>query len=486
MTIIDVNVLKERLTKFGQEQLLKFWDELGEEDRQQLCLDVEELNLPELKQYFDKATASLSENSIKLDDRIQPIPDTKLVVIARAPAEKLKEYQAEGLRQISKGRVGVLLMAGGQGTRLGFAYPKGMFDVGLKSRKSLFRIQAERILKLQELAYEATGKKGKIMWYIMTSEHTIQPTLEYFKANNFFGLNRENIILFEQGSLPCFDFDGKIMLDQKHRISKAPDGNGGIYRALRREGILDDMNKRGVYYLHAHSVDNILIKVADPVFIGFCVQENADCAAKVVQKSHPSEAVGVVCIVDGKYQVVEYSEISAKTTELQNSDGRLTFSAGNICNHFFTTAFLNKIDSKYESELKLHVAKKKIPFVDNSGGRSTPQNPNGIKIEKFVFDVFEFAEKFVAMEVPRDEEFSALKNSDSAGKDCPSTARYDIQRLHKKYIEEAGGLVHGEDCEISPLLSYAGEGLEKLVAGKSFTTPVYLRASQESLNIAHL
>lgn len=357
-----------------------------------------------------------------------------------------------------------------------------MYDVGLQSRKTLFRIQAERIQKLQQLAFELTGKHGVITWYIMTSEHTIQPTYEYFMANKYFGLKKENVILFEQGSLPCFEYDGKIILDEKYRIARAPDGNGGIYRAMKNQGILADMTKRGVLYLHAHSVDNILIKVADPIFIGYCVQENADCAAKVVEKSHPNEPVGVVAIVDGKYQVVEYSEISAKTAEMRNSDGRLSFSAGNICNHFFSTAFLQKIGSTYETELKLHVAKKKIPFIDNSGKRITPEKPNGIKIEKFVFDVFEFAEKFVAMEVPRDVEFSALKNADSAGKDCPSTARNDLYRLHKKFIEAAGGIVHGDECEISPFISYAGENLTTLVAGKSFTSPVFLRSSREPLN----
>lgn len=366
------------------------------------------------------------------------------------------------------------------GTRLGFAYPKGMYDVGLQSRKTLFRLQAERILKLEELAFEATGKKGVITWYVMTSEHTMQPTYDYFVANNYFGLKKENVKLFEQGSLPCFEYDGKIILDQKHRIARAPDGNGGLYRALKQQGILDDLTKRGVLYLHAHSVDNILIKVADPIFIGYCVRENADCAAKVVEKSSPSEAVGVVAIVDGKYQVVEYSEISAKTAEMRNSDGRLTFNAGNICNHFFTTSFLQKIGSTYEQELKLHVAKKKIPFVDNSGKRITPEKPNGIKIEKFIFDVFEFTQKFVAMEVPRDEEFSALKNADSAGKDCPSTAKADLYRLHKKYVEAAGGIVHGEECEISPFVSYAGENLTALVQGKSFTSPLYLHSNRDN------
>lgn len=362
---------------------------------------------------------------------------------------------------------------------MGFAHPKGMYNVGLQSGKTLFRIQAERILKLEELAFEASGCKGNITWYIMTSEHTIQPTYDYFVANNYFGLKKENVILFEQGSLPCFEHDGKIILDQKHRIARAPDGNGGIYRAMKQQGILADMSKRGVLYVHAHSVDNILTKVADPVFVGYCVKESADCAAKVVEKSSPAEAVGVVAIVDGKYQVVEYSEISTKTTEMRNSDGRLTFSAGNICNHFFTSAFLQKIGDTYEQELKLHVAKKKIPFIDNAGKRLTPDKANGIKIEKFVFDVFEFAQKFVAMEVPRDEEFSALKNADSAGKDCPATAKADLYRLHKKYVEVAGGLVHGEECEISPFVSYAGENLAPLVQGKSFTTPLYLKSHRD-------
>lgn len=372
-------------------------------------------------------------------------------------------------------------MAGGQGTRLGFAHPKGMYDVGLLSGKSLFRIQGERIRKLQELAAQRfPDKDGHITWYIMTSEHTMIPTKKYFKEHNFFGLREENIVMFEQGSLPCFDFNGKILLDEKHRISKAPDGNGGLYRALRDSGKLDDMKRRNVKYLHAHSVDNILIKVADPIFIGYCVKQNADCAAKVVEKSHPNEAVGVVCMVDGRYQVVEYSEISQAKAEKRNADGRLTFSAGNICNHYFNAEFLDKIGTTYEKELKLHVAKKKIPFVDNAGKRITPEKPNGIKIEKFVFDVFEFAENFATVEVPRDTEFSALKNADSAGKDCASTARKDVYNLHKKYVEQCGGVVDVEEIEISPLLSYAGEGLKSFVQGKTFNAPTYLAAPHET------
>lgn len=475
----NLDILKKNLARYDQEHLLMYWEELDEEQRKLLTEDIHELDLEEVNKFFKRATSSLADGNEKLDDKMEPVCEDNYIAISRTDKDRLKKYNDEGLKQIAEGRVGVLLMAGGQGTRLGFAYPKGMYNVGLPSNKSLFRIQGERILKLQRLASDLTGKNGRITWYIMTSEHTMHPTRKYFEENNYFGLQAEDIIMFEQGSLPCYDFDGRILLDEKHRIAKAPDGNGGLYRALRDREILDDMERRGVLYLHAHSVDNILIKVADPVFIGYCTEQKADCAAKVVEKSHPNEAVGVVCQVDGKYQVVEYSEITQRTAELQKEDGRLVFNAGNICNHFFTTSFLRKIGSVFEKDLKLHVAKKKIPFVDSTGTRCIPDTPNGIKIEKFVFDVFQFAEHFVTVEVPRDVEFSALKNADSAGKDCASTARSDIYKLHKKYIKAAGGMVEGDACEISPLLSYSGEGLENLVQGKTLVSPVHLMADEE-------
>lgn len=474
--------IRERLERYGQVHLVKYWNELTEEQRRELTSDIDELNLEELQTFFERATMTLAENGGKLDDRMQPIPDSQFLSISRTSTEQIRLYEEEGLRQIANGHVGVLLMAGGQGTRLGSTDPKGMYNVGLQSQRSLFRVQAERMRTLQRLAYELTGLQNSVTWYIMTSEQTMEPTRAYFERHDYFGLQPDDVYMFEQGSLPCYGYDGKILLDQKHKVSKAPDGNGGIYRSLRDQGVLRHMEQRGILYLHAHSVDNILIKVADPVFVGYCVQQNADCAAKVVEKSQPNEAVGVICIVDGRYQVVEYSEISAKTAEMRNSDGRLTFNAGNICNHFFTTEFLNKIGTTFEPELKLHVAKKKIPFVDNAGCRTTPDKPNGIKIEKFVFDVFQFAEKFVAVEVARDVEFSPLKNADAVGKECATTARQDIHRLHKKYIEQAGGIVHGDECEISPLLSYGGEGLSKIVNGKSFTSPVYLKCSLDPLN----
>lgn len=499
MTAFDK--IRERLEKYGQVHLLQYWDEITDEQRRQLKSDIEELNLSELTTSFERATASLNDNggggtgvaTTKLDDRMRPVAHSKCLSTSMASMAEKRAYEQEGLRRVAAGQVGILLMSGGQGTRLGSAQPKGMFNVGLRSQKSLFRLQAERILSLQRLAYEAAVAEGDttgsttancyITWYIMTSEHTMEPTRAYFEANAYFGLRKKDIFFFEQGSLPCYGFDGKILMDQRWAVAKAPDGNGGIYRALRDRGVLADMQSRGLKYLHAHSVDNILIKPADPVFVGYCVAQEADCAAKVVEKTQPDEAVGVICMVDGRYQVVEYSEISTKTSEMRNADGRLTFNAGNICNHFFTRDFLERIAHTYERELKLHVAKKKIPFIDNTGRRMMPDRPNGIKIEKFVFDVFPFAQKFVALEVQRSEEFSPLKNADGVGKECASTARADTYRLHRRYIEAAGGrVVDGDECEISPLLSYAGEGLEHIVRDKTFKCPVYLKSSLDPLN----
>lgn len=478
---MDTNTRKH-LQDHHQEQLLLFWDQLDNDHKNTLLKDINELKLEQVNEYFQRATKEMDTVSQKFDDKMQPVPAEQFGSLLTMDAQTKTDYFNKGLEQISEGRVAVLLMAGGQGTRLGFAFPKGMYNVGLPSGKSLFQIQAERILKLEELAEKETGKRGRIVWYIMTSEHTMHSTMDFFKEHDYFGLQKSDVVMFEQGNLPCYQFDGKIILDKKYRVATAPDGNGGIYRALRDKGILDDLDKRGIVHLHVHSVDNILIRVADPIFIGFCMTKRSDCGVKVVEKSSPTEPVGVVCKVDGLYQVVEYSEITLATAELRNADGKLTFSAGNICNHYFTTEFLKKIANEHESKLKLHIAKKKIPYVDNNGDRHVPDKPNGIKIEKFVFDVFQFAENLTILEVDRTAEFSPLKNADSAGKDCPKTAREDVFSLHRKYVKNAGGIINDDiDVEVSPLLSYAGEGLENEVRGKSFAaSPVLIAAANEA------
>lgn len=309
---------------------------------------------------FNQAQKLFDEDVASLDGRMEPIPSEMFGSEVETPKNLLEKYKTIGLQKISKGHVAAIVLAGGQATRLAVSYPKGMFSVGLPSGKSLFQIQAERLRRLSNLAKELTGKLGVICWYIMTSRSTHQATLKYFKDHNYFGLNKNNVVFFEQHLLPCFDFNGKIILEEKNQVALAPEGNGGIYRALRDRGILQDMKLRGIKYVHVHSVDNILVKVADPIFLGYCISKQADCAAKVVRKSEPNEAVGVVCQVDGRFQVVEYSEISETAANLRKPDGSLLFSAGSICNHFFSTKFLDDIAQHHEHQLKLHVAKKKF------------------------------------------------------------------------------------------------------------------------------
>jgi len=496
--------MKEKLASYGQEHLLAHYDTLSQEQQAQLIKELEELDFDEVIEYFKRATSDIDGAGQKLDDKMKPLDDSQCGSIIKSTDEDLIHYQNLSLAEIGAGNVGILLLSGGQGTRLGVNYPKGMYNVGLPSDKTLFQLQAERILKLQRLAAQETGKTGKITWYIMTSASTVGPTQKFFKDNDYFGLSKENIIVFQQGTLPCFTFEGKMILGEKHKLSRAPDGNGGLYRALRTEGVLEDMKKRGIKYIQLYCVDNILVRVGDPVFIGYCISKGAECANKVVRKQFPTEAVGITCKVDDHYQVVEYSEITTKSAELSNKDGSLVYSAANICIHFFTLEFLERVVTTNERLLQHHVAKKKIPFVNEKGDLEKPSTPNGIKMEKFVFDVFRFAENFVVWECLRDEEFAPLKNAEGA-KDCtPSYCRNAVLALHQKWLKMAGAEIistsgdeaalmtspasegnnnldsNGKEVEevviteISPLVSYAGEGLEPLVSGKQFSTPLHL------------
>uniref|UniRef100_A0A1A7YRE6 UDP-N-acteylglucosamine pyrophosphorylase 1, like 1 n=1 Tax=Iconisemion striatum TaxID=60296 RepID=A0A1A7YRE6_9TELE len=484
--------VKRSLEAAGQNHVLRFWPELGEEQQEEFLQELLLLDLQRLREHCQAAAEAAAAPPCSLDRDMEPVPPEITGSVRRSDPNSLIRWEDEGFLQISKSRVAVLLLAGGQGTRLGVPYPKGMFDVGLPSRKTLYQIQAERILKIQQLADSRHGSSCTVPWYIMTSEFTLTPTQKFFKKNQYFGLDPSNIIMFEQRMVPAVTFDGKVILEGKGKVAMAPDGNGGLYQALVDNKVLEDLARRSVDFLHVYCVDNILVKMADPVFIGFCVSRGADCGAKVVEKARPSEPVGVVCRVRGVPQVVEYSEVQKETAELQGPNGELVYSAGNICNHFFTRTFLQDVAEKFMDQLKQHVAIKKVPFVDSSGNQVKPTKPNGIKMEKFVFDVFTFSRNFVVFEVVREDEFSPLKNSDGADTDTPTVARNSLLSQHFRWVTSAGATLLDRDatiirppfgsstdgrpaeCEISPLVSYFGEGLEQLLKGKKIKTPFIL------------
>lgn len=491
--MLPLEQLQQSLERAGQSHVLQFWSELCEEERHNFLNELSQLDLERLKDHCEGAARAAAAPPASLDQYMEPMPAEFIGSVKKSDQTALTEWENKGLLLISENQVGVLLLAGGQGTRLGVQYPKGMYNVGIPSGKTLYQIQAERIRKIQELANKKCGTKSTVPWYIMTSEFTLAPTEKFFKENNYFGLEPSNIVMFEQRMIPAVTFDGKVILQGKGKIAMAPDGNGGLYQALVDNKVLEDMKKRGVEYLHVYCVDNILVKIADPVFIGFCVTKEADCGAKVVEKAYPAEPVGVVCRVRGISQVVEYSEIQPETAELQGPEGELVYSTGNICNHFFTRSFLQDVAEKFEGQLKQHVAIKKVPFVDACGNQVKPTKPNGIKMEKFVFDVFPFSRKFVAFEVLREDEFSPLKNAEGAATDSPTTARNSLLAQHWRWAMAASATLldeHGNtlpptvsvsaenspptQCEISPLVSYFGEGLDELLKGRRLPTPFIL------------
>ncbi|KAI8377415.1 nucleotide-diphospho-sugar transferase [Radiomyces spectabilis] len=515
-TEAQLEALKAKFQQAGQGHVFTFFEQLDVKEQEALFQQLSELDVQRLNQIYTKAIQGAEAAAQNQAASLEPLSEQVFDSVLKASSSTLNDWETIGLTQIAQGKVAVILMAGGQGTRLGSSAPKGCYDINLPSKKTLFQLQAERILRLQTVAAKyATDPNSDIVipWYIMTSGPTHQPTYDFFRANNFFGLKEENIIFFEQGkrglsvdrkyismmingyllgTLPCLTMDGKIILETKSKVAIAPDGNGGIYAAVQNKGVIDDLKKRGIQYSHCYCVDNCLARVADPVFIGYCVSKQTDCGVKVVGKAMPEEPVGVVCVRDGRYGVAEYSEISAEVTEMRNPDGSLMFGAANIANHFFSTEFLERVPT-FAADLEYHIAKKKIKYTDlETGEQVVPKSNSGMKLECFVFDVFPYANRMSVLEVDRKDEFSPLKNAPGSGADCPETSRRDIVAQHVRFIEKAGGKLVGDNVdnfellqfEISPLVSYGGEGLEDLIQGKTITVPAVIESVEELVRLA--
>ncbi|KAI5958704.1 UAP1 [Candida pseudojiufengensis] len=482
MTVESHQTIIDSFKKANQDQIFKYYDELNTNEQNQLIEQLSKIENPtDLINTVEKAIKHSSSNSEESSNFTQ-LPNEQTASTLDLDAQVLNHWSDLGFEAISKGEVAILLMAGGQGTRLGSSDPKGCFNINLPSKKSLFEIQAEKILKTEKLTQSKFNllEKPEIMWYIMTSGPTRESTEKFFKSNKFFGLSSNQIKFFNQGTLPCFNLEGnKILLNSKNSICESPDGNGGLYKALKDNKIIEDLNNKKIKHIHMYCVDNSLVKVADPIFIGFAIDKKFDLATKVVRKRDSTESVGLI-VLNKKLKrpcVIEYSEISKELTEkLDPLDNQLLFlRAANIVNHYYSVDLLTKMIPKWISSqeyLPFHIAKKKIPSINlKTNEFYKPTEPNGIKLEQFIFDVFPSVElsKFGCLEVDRSEEFSPLKNADGSKNDTPTTCKNHYLNRGTKWVKTNGGILENESdlVEVNPLTSYSGEGLE-FVKGKTF------------------
>ncbi|XP_065852850.1 UDP-N-acetylglucosamine diphosphorylase 1-like [Euphorbia lathyris] len=464
--------LLERLKDYGQEDVFSLWDELSPDERDLLVKDIENLDLPRLDRII---RCSLSSQALPVA-AIEPVPENSVSTVEERTLEDRERWWKMGLKAIHDGKLAILLLSGGQGTRLGSSDPKGCFNIGLPSGKSLFQLQAERILCVQKLAAQAanegSGGSMSIHWYIMTSPFTDESTRKYFESHKFFGLEFDQVTFFQQGTIPSVSQDGRFIMETPFKVAKSPDGNGGVYTALKYSRLLEDMASRGVKYVDCYGVDNALVRVADPTFLGYFIDKGVPAAAKVVRKAYPQEKVGVFVRrgKGGPLTVVEYSELDQTLASAINQQtGRLRFCWSNVCLHMFTLDFLNQVANALEKDSIYHLAEKRIPSIHGF--------TMGFKLEQFIFDAFPYAPSTALFEVLREEEFAPVKNANGSNFDTPDSARLLVLRLHSRWVVAAGGFLthsvplYATGVEVSPLCSYAGENLEAICRGRTFHAP---------------
>ncbi|KAK1304300.1 UDP-N-acetylglucosamine diphosphorylase 1 [Acorus calamus] len=461
--------LLERLKDYGQEDAFALWDELSPEERDLLIRDIQGLDLARIDRIIRCSFRSQGAPT----PAIEPVPETSVSTVEERTMEERERWWKMGLRAISEGRLAVLLLSGGQGTRLGSSEPKGCFSIGLPSGKSLFQLQAERILCIQRLAAQSNDSTFvPIHWYIMTSPFTDDATRKFFESHGYFGLDADQVTFFQQGTIPCVSKDGRFIMETPNKLAKSPDGNGGVYSALKSSKLLEDMAKRGVRYVDCYGVDNALVRVADPTFVGYFIDKGVASAAKVVRKAYPQEQVGVFVRRGrgGPLSVLEYSEMDpSMTLEINQTTGRLRYCWSNVCLHMFTLDFLNQVAHGLEKDSIYHLAEKRIPSVNGYTA--------GLKLEQFIFDAFSYAPSTALFEVLREEEFAPVKNANGSNYDTPDTARLLVLRLHSRWVVSAGGFLthsvplYATGVEVSPLVSYTGENLEAICRGRTFHAP---------------
>ena len=390
----------DKLTKYGQQHLLHFYGELNEEQKQTLLSQIEATDFEVL--------ASLDATHKMEHGKIAPLAAMQLPEIA----EKKEMFRKVGLDAIRADKVGAVLLAGGMGTRLGSDAPKGVYNIGVTKDLYIFECLIHNLLQVTKQA------EHMIYLYVMTSDKNHEQTVAFFKEHAYFGYPEDHISFFMQEMAPAVDYTGKVYLEEKDKISTSPNGNGGWFVSMARSGILEQVHKTGIEWLNVFAVDNVLQKIADPVFVGACIEEQCNVGAKVVAKANPDEKVGVMCLEDGKPSIIEYYELTEEMRHEKNEKGEYVYNYGVILNYLFRVSELERIMSH---KLPHHKVEKKIAHIEENGNPVKPEEPNGYKFEQLVLDMIHDMDRCLPFEVVRKQEFAPIKNKE--GVDSVETAR---------------------------------------------------------------
>ena len=446
-----------RLAQYQQQHLLAYWNELDHEKQTILINQLESIDFDLMRSLGDligdaDSSAGYTPGSLT-PAQVHTLPKDSTEFDYR------KKAATVGEDALLAGKVGVILVAGGQSSRLQYEAPKGVFPVGPVTTRSLFQYHAEKIVALEK-------KFGVILpWYIMTNILSLRETIDFFENNNYFGKQADSVHFFPQRMLPPVDANSKMLMESRYSPAMAPDGHGGLLNALVTHKLLQDMKQRGLEQLFYFQVDNPLVKICDPVFIGSHIMQKADISAKTVLKIDPEEKLGNIARVDGGYAVIEYTELSAADKTRKNENGELLFGQGSIGIHVFQRTFLEKIAAN-GGRLAFHISHKAIKCIDAQGRLVKPDSPNGYKFEQFIFDAFTQTQNICVVEVERSQEFSPIKNKE--GTDSPDTARRDLCNYFGSLLEKAGyDVPKNKDgnvtwtLEISPLMALDAKELRR-------------------------
>lgn len=391
----------DKLEKYGQLHVLKYYEELDREEQEALLRQIEQTD-------FDVLSLCKQKETLNPRGEITPIGVMQLPEIAA----KKEEYTKTGLDAIRAGKVGAVLLAGGMGTRLGSDAPKGVYNIGLTKEVFIFQRLIENLL---DVVHQAGAW---IPLYVMTSDKNHETTTAFFKEKKYFGYNAEYVTFFMQDMAPASDYNGKVYMEARHKISTSPNGNGGWFLSMMKWGVVDKIREAGVEWLNVFAVDNVLQRIADPCFVGATIATGSAVGAKVVKKTAPDEKVGAMCLEDGKPSIVEYYDMTEELMAAKDENGEPAYNFGVILNYLFREKDLEEIVAK---KLPLHIVEKKIPYLDEAGELVKPEAPNGYKFEQLVLDMIHELDSCLPYEVVRNKEFAPIKNK--TGVDSVESAR---------------------------------------------------------------